>query len=218
MTLFATVPCWAARIDVATMSIGEWYQTATLPSHVNKESYCDRHGYHFHAYTESLDESRPIPWSKIKIIQQLFEDAEVKWVFWTDADSLIMNSDIKLKWFLDDRYDMICATDDEHLNSGQFLIRNCKWSKDFLARIYAKEEFINNGWWEQAAMIDEFAKNPKDRRRCKLLKQRAMNSISFEQCQGEHAYWHEGDFIVHFMGARGQQLVDLMQKYSAMAK
>jgi hypothetical protein len=52
----------------------------------------------------------------------------------------------------------------------------------------------------------------------KYLKQRAMNSISFEQCQGEDAYWHDGDFIIHFMGARGQQLDELMQKYSQMTK
>ena len=218
LATLATLPCFAVQFDVATMSIGEWYQHVTQPSYDNKAAYCERHGYRFHAYTESLDTTRPIPWSKVLIILEIMENPDCEWVFWTDADSLIMNSKVKLKYFLDDRYDMICATDDGHLNSGQFLLRNCEWSKDFLRRIYDKPHLINNGWWEQAAMMEEFSKNPKDRKHCKLLKQRAMNSISYEQCKGEDAYWHEGDFIIHFMGARGQQLADLMQQYAPKAK
>jgi galactosyl transferase GMA12/MNN10 family len=218
LTTLAILPCWAVRIDVATMAIGDWYQAATLPGLINKEAYCEKHGYPFHAYSESKDESRPIPWTKVLIVLELLDDPEVEYVFWTDADSLIMNSDIKLKGFIDKRYDLVIATDNDHLNSGQFLIRNCDWSKDFLQRIYAKEEFITNGWWEQASMIDEFAKNKSDRKHVKYLKQRSMNSISYEQCQGEHAHWHDGDFIVHFMGARDQQLVDLMRKYAPMAR
>lgn len=209
----------APRIHVATMSVGDWYQQATYPSYPNKEAYCEKHGYAFHAYTESLDTSRPIPWSKVLIILEIFDKyPDCKWVFWTDADSLIMNSDVRLEDHIDQTYDMIAATDSGHLNSGQMLIRNCKWSKDFLSRIYAKEEFINNGWWEQSAMMDEFENNHRDRKHCKLLKQRSMNSTSFEQCQGENAYWHEGDFIIHFAGARGDFLVYLMRKYADISK
>lgn len=218
LATLATLPLFSSQIHVATMSIGEWYQQATQPSYDNKAAYCDKHHYPFHAYTESLDESRPIPWSKIKIIQELFENPACEWVFWTDADSLIMNSKVQLKHFIDERYDMIAAQDNGHLNSGQFFIRNCAWSKDFLARIYAKEEFIWNGWWEQTSMMDEFAKNKSDRKHVKYLAQRAMNSCAYEYCQLEDAYWHENDFIIHFMGSRGQTLVDMMNKYCQMAK
>ena len=218
-TLIASLainPLFSTQIHVATMSIGEWYQEVTYPSYVNKLAYCEKHGYPFHAYTESMDESRPIPWTKIKIIQELFEDPEVKWVFWTDADSLIMNSDIKLSRFLDSKYDMITACDQSGINTGQFFIRNCEWSRDFLARIYAKEEFIFHGWWEQMSIMDEFAKNSKDRIHCKVLKQRLINSYASEVYKSPHQYWHEGDFIVHFAGVRGQDLINLMNKYSQM--
>lgn len=219
MTL-AILPCWAVRIDVATMSIGEWYQTATWPSYVNKQAYCEHHGYRFHAYTDSMDTSRPIPWSKVLIILEIMENPDCEWVFWTDADSLIMNSKIKLKWFLDERYDMIVASDFNGINTGQFFIRNCAWSKDFLARVYAKTEYINNGWWEQAAIMDLYDRDDdtRDCKHIKVLKQRAMNSYVPEIYQDKNVYWHKDDFIIHFAGIRGQQMADLMQKYSKLAK
>ena len=219
LTMLAISGLHSAQFDVATMSIGEWYQHVTQPSYDNKAAYCERHGYRFHAYTESLDTSRPIPWSKVLIILEIMEDPDCEWVFWTDADSLIMNSKIKLKYFLDDRYDMIVASDFNGINTGQFFIRNCKWSKDFLARVYAKEEFINNGWWEQAAIIDLYNNaDSKDRDHIKVLKQRAMNSYVPEMFFDKNVYWHPDDFIIHFAGIRGQKMADFMQKYSRMTK
>jgi mannan polymerase II complex MNN10 subunit len=218
LALLAMTPLSAVNIDVATMAIGEWYQQVTYPSYINKAAYCQRHGYPFHYYIESLDTSRPIPWSKIKIIQELFEDPKVEWVFWTDADSLVMNSRLKLKYLLDDRFDMITASDNNNINTGQFFIRNCAWSKDFLARIYSKEQFINHEWWEQMSIMDEYANNAKDRKHIKILKQRAMNSYAQEVYSDDRGYYRTGDFIIHFAGQRGQTLIDLMNKYSAMAK
>jgi hypothetical protein len=206
------------HLDVATMSIGEWYQEITYPTYENKKTYCEKHGYNFHFCVESKDLSRPIPWTKIKIIQELFEDPEVEWVFWTDADSLIMNSKIKLKSLIDRGYDIIVASDNNGINTGQFFIRNCEWSRDFLARIYAKEQFIYHGWWEQMSIIDEFNNNEIDRSHCKITKQRFMNSYPPEYIGGNHEYWHKGDFILHFAGHRGQQLVDLINKYSKIAR
>lgn len=210
----ATLPCWSVHIDVATMSIGERYQEITYPSYENKLKYCESHGYPFHVFTESLDESRPIPWSKIKIIEKLFENPDCEWVFWTDADSLIMNPKIKLNQFIDERYDMITASDFNGINTGQFFIKNCKWSHDFLARIYAKEQFINHGWWEQMSIMDEFFHNKKDRRHLKILNQRRLNSYAPELYDNKNIYWHTGDFIIHFAGVRDIQLRDFMLKYS----
>jgi hypothetical protein len=200
------------------MAVGDQYRAITYPSYKNKLAYCQKHDYNFFFYTESLDESRPIPWSKIKIIQEIFQDHHPKWVFWTDADSLIMNPKIKLKDLIDNRYDMIVASDVCGINTGQFFIRNCKWSRNFLKRIYAKEQFINHGWWEQMAIMDELAHNENDMSHVKILPQRVMNSyppnIDRPWIVDEGTY-QKDDFIIHFAGLRGDVLRDMMIKYSS---
>ena len=69
--------------------------------------------------------------------------------FWSDADSFVINSEIKLEQFIDNEKDFIIGVD-EHIqvnirasryvgiNSGQFFIKNTPWSINLL-----------NTWWEQ---------------------------------------------------------------------
>ena len=206
------------QIDITTMSIGDDYQVFTYPCYENKKAYCEKHGYNFHYYTESKDLSKPIPWTKVKIIQELFQDPNIEWVFWTDADSLIMNPDIRLESFIDRRYDMIVASDFNDINTGQFFIRNCKWSRDFLERVYTNEGFIDHGWWEQDSFIDLYYNNKKDRRHIKILSQRCMNSYDPDTFSDKKIAWKSGDFIIHFAGIKGQKLINLILKYSQMTK
>lgn len=214
--LFA--PIQASNLTVATMVIGEEYGNMVLPGIPNKARYCRHHGYNFALFTETMDATRPIPWTKIKIIQYLFKNPKVKWVFWSDADSLFMNSHIKLKRFLDKRYDLILASDDNGINSGQFFIRNCEWSKKFLADVYNQEQFINHGWWEQKAIMHLYETKPKIHKHIKILPQRCINSYAPEVKSDPNMCWQEGDFILHFAGQKGQGLTDFMNKYSEMAK
>lgn len=202
-------------IHVVTMSIGEWYQHVTYPSYVNKSRYCEKHGYTFHSYTESMDTTRPIPWTKILAILEVMENnPECEWVFWTDADSLIMNDSVKLSRLIDPTYNMITASDYNGINTGQFLIKNCEWSKDFLKRVYAQDQFINHGWWEQMAIMHLYASNKRDKRQIKVLKQRTMNSYAKEAYDSNWGLYQEGDFIIHFAGVRGADLERLMNQYS----
>ena len=41
-------------------------------------------------------------------------------------------------------------------NTGAFLIRNSKWSRNLLDAIWNKKEYIDHPWWENAAIIDLF--------------------------------------------------------------
>ena len=204
----------ADNFVVCSMAVGVDYQRTVAPAIASKADYCRSRGYHFEYLTHSLDESRPIPWSKILLVQKLLEDCETDYVFWTDADAIVMNKKVKLKRFVDDRYDMIVGSDGNGINTGQFLIRNCPWSKDFLKRVYAKTEYINNGWWEQMAIMNLYATNPKDKKHIKVLPQRAMNSYSPDLYQDKNSTYRQGDFILHFAGVRGKALEDQMNKWS----
>ena len=67
----------------------------------NKLNYCLKHGYHlFDESKKSLDTSRPPAWSKITAAKRLLTEEGCDWVFWLDADTVIMNSRKKLDDFL----------------------------------------------------------------------------------------------------------------------
>ena len=38
-------------------------------------------------------------------------------------------------------------------NSGVFLVKNSKWSRDFLEQIWAQDDLVNHPWWENAALV-----------------------------------------------------------------
>lgn len=105
--LFITAYLAASEIAVVTLAVGEAYQDAVQLGIENKKAYCEKHGYDFFCGTEILDPERPIPWSKILFIKEILKNSSYRWIFWTDADSLIMNFDIPLESLIDDHYEPI---------------------------------------------------------------------------------------------------------------
>jgi galactosyl transferase GMA12/MNN10 family len=211
--IFTSQICFASdRVALLTMTIGDKYQNIVAPGTASKHRYCKSNKYDLIIGRESLDDSRPIPWTKILLIENYLKNYD--WIFWSDADSIVMNPKIKLKHIIDNDYDLILTRDLNDLNTGQFLIKNCKWSRDFLKRVYARTEFINHIWWEQAAIIDELKNNPSDMKHVKIVPQRVMNSYCREVTNDDHSStYQEGDFIIHFAGIRGEKLVDYMINY-----
>src|ERR1700722_7845972 len=98
----------------------------------NKKAYAKKHGYDLFLYHELFDHSRPAAWSKIPAIEMHLADYE--WIYWSDADSLIMNNSITLESIVDNNFDMVITRETygwKVLNTGSFLIRNCQWSKKY---------------------------------------------------------------------------------------
>ncbi len=118
----------AKDFAVVTMAIGKKYNKTVNSSIENKRKYCEKHGYDFICIKKSLDKNRPIPWSKIKLLSNIFKTKKYKWVFWTDADSLIMNFNIKLEELIDNNYDFIVSGDN---NPVDILIVDEMYMKPF---------------------------------------------------------------------------------------
>jgi hypothetical protein len=211
---FGFVQLHALKIAVVSIAAGEDYQQAVYPGFVNKQAYCKTHGYDFFYITESLDPSRPYSWSKIKAIEKILINYD--WVFWTDADSLIMNPSIALENLIDDRYFLIICkqSDNKTMNAGQFLIKNEPIGFDFLEEVY-RPELIDKGFYEQGAVNIVLSKRPFSKR-VLCLHQRAMNSIWGALWGGNCAdvHYHVGDFILHFMGSKTDELRLYMKKWS----
>src|SRR3989339_1015040 len=206
-------------IAVVSLAVGSEYKKNVEIGIANKQLYCKKHGYDFICPEECLDLSRPIPWSKILLIEKTLHESNYKWVFWTDADSLIMNLDIKLETLIDEDYDMIIGTDLNGVNSGNFFIKNSSWSLELLSDIYSHTECIDHPFWEQQGLMLELEKNPdKFLNKMKIVPQQLFNSYPFEiagSCLG--SFYQIGDFIVHFPGTKNldhlQSLFIKYQKY-----
>ncbi len=228
LTLIITitsVDLYSADICVVTLVHGDEYTEVVKEGIKNKEEYCKKHGYDFVCGTEHLDPTRSIAWSKIKLVEKCLQNKSYKWVFWTDADSLIMNHGIKLEDLIIDGRDFILSTvhmkqSKKHiLNTGEFLIRNSNWSKKFLKTIYNRDSPLDHPWWEQKAIIDEYTENKDVQKHFYVYPPRILNStvlnINYEK--NPLNVYKEGDFIIHFyQPADKSRLKSLIEKYSKM--
>jgi hypothetical protein len=202
----------APRPDRITLLTGYEPGFAVLGeiSRPNKEAYCRRHGYRFVCRTDGFDPDRPASWSKVGFVRQ--ELAASDWVFWTDADSLVMNAAVPLTRFVVDAVDIVLSDDPYHgINAGCFLVRNTAWARRFLDRVYARTDFLHHPWWENAAIIALYEEDPDVRRHTAVVPNKWFNAFPYEG-----GGYEAGDFVAHFPGVGHRETI--MRNYVAMAR
>ena len=200
------------KIGLCNFSIGDAYKEKVKWTIVNKKSYCKRHGYDFIDDSTVYDDSKPIPWSKIKLLLKYINQYD--YLVWIDADILIMNLNIKLESFIEQysQYDQICGSDFRMTNTGVWFIKNTEFSKLFLQGIWdnvydpeedKSERYMN---WEQGSFINLIDKNFLDSKsKIKVTSPMEMNSYWFN--------YYPGHFVLHFAGVRSNELKWLIQDY-----
>lgn len=193
-----------ALISLYTPGIHEYakYGLAT------KRYYCDLHGYDFHVYSQSLEASRPPAWSKILAIEAHLTNYD--WVFWTDADSLIMNPRLSVERIVSGHQgkDMVLSRGHVYpINTGQWLIRNCDWSSRTLRQVWdgvgAGDPFLTDNPWEQEAFQRIVDGDPDAAKRLGLQGTRSLNARPSNQYIDmfpglPELEYKDGDFVVHF--------------------
>ena len=111
----------------------------------NKRKYAQRHGYRLFDESNQLDTSRPASWSKIRAVQRLLNEEACDWVFWLDADTVVMNSNKKVQDFLptSETIDILLSPDDGGgYNAGVWLVRNSEWTRNFLQEWWDMKSFV----------------------------------------------------------------------------
>ena len=149
----------------------------------------------FKEFEGTLDPARPPAWSKVPFVRRLLDQYD--WVFWLDADALIMNPDVALEGLLDPGYSLILVKQpgpdpfgNLHLNTGSFFIKSDRWAKAFLDDLYRQTGFIDHPCWEQEAFMHLYRQRPDARERIKVeVDARAFNSIANS--------YVKGDFVFH---------------------
>lgn len=194
-----------------------------------KQLYAKKHGYDFIIASEPINTCFERPahrklephWNKIALIAKYLESYD--WIFWTDADSAILNFDIKLESFLDDDFDLIVCTESSQrgppvpyfvgFNSGQMFFKNSELSKEILLTSWEMQDICVPSWYEQAALND--ACRIGDRKSHVKTHPAADFNASITQFQ-------EGDFIIHYYAIHGDRLYNcfknLEKKYGSWLK
>lgn len=177
----------------------------------NKKDYAEKWGYDFVVQRKKQDKEREMHWAKISTLIDILPNYD--WIFWTDADSLVMNFNKRIEEHLDDEYDVIFNKDANGLNTGHFFIKSSDWSIDFLKKcykIYPPPKIFANGmyhtWQDQGAIRTYLTRHPESKSRTKLCNQKEFNCYL-------HNFEH-GDFILHFAGGKGNDYkLAMMKKY-----
>jgi hypothetical protein len=164
----------AARESRASVFRGPY--RAWESAEANKEAYCAKHGYRFVCRTDGFDRSRAPSWSKVPFIREELPRSE--WVFWTDADALVMDSSVPLTRFIQDSVDVVLSGDPYNgvINAGHLLVKNTMWSDAFLERVYRRMEYLNHPWWGNTALIALDREDPDVRRHVAVVPNKLFNA------------------------------------------
>lgn len=197
-------------------------------SAANKRAYARRHGYDCFVYRERLDRSRHPAWSKLDAINRHL--ANYDWVFWTDADSLVMNGERTLESIIvghEDK-DMILTWEaglSSPVNTGQWLVRNTAWSAAALSAI-GDVACPNRmpAWFEQGALVEWLGIDKTRWTHLAVIDPRVMNSTPsvshYKNISVSRSEFRPGDFIIHFwpLARRREAVLHMMIWYEAWLK
>ena len=189
----------------------------------NKQAYANKHSYLLFDESSQLDRRRPASWSKIRAVQRLLTEEHCDWVFWMDADTVVMNSDKALQDFLPANLDLVLSADDGGgYNAGAWLIRNTDWSRNFLETWWNMKSFVKPPGLAKSgdndalkAKVRQMPKKEFDAHvavppRCtfnsfaKFIRPSqlitAQREIENQDYYMDEAYYHKGDLIAHVAG------------------
>ena len=139
----------------AIVSIGSGPQSRLLSLAARSfRPYASRHGYELLLRTETVDRSRPAPWSKIALLRELASEYDL--LLWLDADLVIVDRSLDIASELQDGRFLYLAEHETREgrmpNSGVMLLRGGAPTIAFLDEVYAQTDLVEHRWWENAAI------------------------------------------------------------------
>ncbi|PKA53631.1 Glycosyltransferase 6 [Apostasia shenzhenica] len=110
----------------------------------NKVDYCRLHGIDVFYNAALLHPSMPSFWAKLPLVRAaMVAHPEAEWLWWVDSDAAITDMEFELPLSRYRSHNLVVHgwpnliyenRSWTAINAGVFLIRNCQWSLDFLAR------------------------------------------------------------------------------------
>ncbi|MDR3414426.1 MAG: hypothetical protein P4L87_26270 [Formivibrio sp.] len=184
-----------------------------LKSQTNHQFYARLHGYAYEFDTSRYWWLQTPHFRKLRTVQKALSEHD--WTFWIDDDAFFTQMELPLERLLqdvpDDVFLIICSSpvspDGKHtfVSSGQFLIKNCPTSAEFIRRVLATSVRSARKWWDPA-IYGSFTNGDQDAivyrlvtdgllARVKIYPYQAFNcrTYHYDKSLNEH-------FLVHFAG------------------
>ena len=193
-------------MHILTLAIGADYRKSLKKALESKRLYAEKHGYtYIQGGEEYWDRHRPIAWSKVGFLLNTLNklpDGALVWL--SDADVLITNPSLKIE---DHVLPLLLSSKDllfiydacHHLNSGNLLLRNSRWLRDYWERVNRRTDCTYHIWWENMAMIKELEENKEDQEKIQITNEHKKFNAYLMGKEGE-PLWEPNDFLVHFAG------------------
>lgn len=164
----------------------------------SKAAYAARHGYDFLCQTVFPPSVAPC-FERIYMALEHLDHYD--WLFYTDADAMIMNPEVRLEDLIDERYDLITTENTSssrpvETNNGVMLIKCSEWSRALLKRIDTPHYHSQPMLSQQA--LNDFYREPETAARIRLTPWRFFNSLWHSQYSADN--WQSGDFVLHAAG------------------
>lgn len=211
----------------------------------NKKVYAERHGYAAHNRTENFVTGNGkvgmTGFEKIYLIKELFEThPEYQWAWYTGADSMITNLNVRIEDRIFDNYHFIVATDVNGINSDSFLIKNSPEGMELLNDILSVEEECLKFWdveqravamtlglpltgqhlWPERGTVQVCEKWADH---VKIVPQKYFNSYIYQMYGGQYpdqrdrlgvdGNWSYGDWLVHWPGTSLEMRLGLATQF-----
>lgn len=203
---------------ILTLAIGEDYCKKLAPALSSKRAYAEKQGYTYIQGDERYwNRERPIAWSKVDfVLEQLRKQPDGTLFFLSDADVMITNDSVRLEEIvvplLPPTKDLLMTIDAcGHLNSGNMLMRNSAWLRDWWERVGQQKDLLYHIWWENAAMIRLLETVPADLAKTETTAQHWRFNAYLRGLPGQ-PLWEPGFFLVHFAGVYDLNEMERLQK------
>ncbi len=203
------------KIAMVTLSEGDHCRQLADLVRDNKRAYCQRYGYEFIEFHETLDPHRPAAWSKILAVLRVLPNFD--WICWCDSDTLIWDPGLGLRRFCSMHLDELLVFQDDSvgLNSGVFLARNDPRTFQFLAKAYDQTQFNAHFLWEQIAIQHLLENSPHRIPHTRLPMVGATAAL--QSIYNFHSPPWSGLFL-HVAGMRSDHRLDVMERLVRLAK
>lgn len=182
-----------SKICVLSLAVGDQFRYTVRYGIQTRIEYCNKHKYDYIEDESVVDWSRPLQWAKILLILKYLP--EYDYVVWIDADTLIMNPEVRLEERIDrllgPEKEVMYTTGHSWVNNGIIFVKNTQFMREYFQEVYNHTDQVCR---EQGSMDYLWRENWKNCREKVVVveNQREFNSF------WDNYEW--GDFIIHFPG------------------
>lgn len=212
------------RSESATDNKMEDVFNLTLPSKIN---YVKKNGYDllalrsFGSDKNKRYEDREIGFLRAVRVFEALDNYE--YVMWLDADALVTNPEMKISDFQIDNSIFYCSYDwmgNTSLNTGNFIMKNTKHTKEFINAFYELSKKYN--FPEEQYTFNVMYRHTEYGQSMKVLDHKYLNAVPSIEMYTKKVWgnrpaptnpWQKGDFLLHVTGIANSERIAIMNDH-----